>query len=182
MSFQSHGIDRNFAASQGIYFQLKYFYIMLFFCFARNMGCQLNILIRSLSLNKEEDDSCSNSSIPSPPPPHNLKGLNDRKLNDVHRRRHKNVCVPPMPMKKSDGRRRVETKEERKLRKKTTLLKKTQKQGKGYGSVLGSRMGERGVSPLLNAGRTQNRVEKPTTFSLEPQVSIVFDLVIVIIA
>ncbi|OIV89932.1 hypothetical protein TanjilG_00448 [Lupinus angustifolius] len=96
------------------------------------------------------------------------------------------AAVPPMPMKKVNGppSGRVETDEERRLRKKrefekqrqeekhrqklkesqNTVLHKTQMLGKGHGSVIGSRMGERKATPLLSGDRIENRLKKPTTF------------------
>lgn len=96
--------------------------------------------------------------------------------------------VPPVPVKKSNGPPgRVETEEERRLRKKrefekqrqeekhrqqlkesqNTVLQKTQmlSSGKGHGSVVGgSRMGERKTTPFLSGDRIENRLRKPTTF------------------
>ncbi|KAK7261770.1 hypothetical protein RIF29_28089 [Crotalaria pallida] len=95
--------------------------------------------------------------------------------------------VPPMPMKKSNGPPgRAETEEERRLRKKrefekqrqeekhrhqlkesqNSVLQKTQmlSSGKGHGSVVGSRMGEKRTTPLLSGERIENRLKKPTTF------------------
>lgn len=96
--------------------------------------------------------------------------------------------VPPAPVKKSNGPPgRVETEEERRLRKKrefekqrqeekqkhqlkesqNTVLQKTQmlSSGKGHGSVVGgSRMGERRTTPFLSGDRIENRLRKPTTF------------------
>ncbi|CAL0308741.1 unnamed protein product [Lupinus luteus] len=96
------------------------------------------------------------------------------------------AAVPPMPMKKANGPPpgRVETEEERRLRKKrefekqrqeekhrqklkesqNTVLQKTHMLGKGNGSVIGSRMGERKATPLLSGDRIENRLKKPTTF------------------
>ncbi|XP_015932670.1 protein PAF1 homolog [Arachis duranensis] len=85
----------------------------------------------------------------------------------------------PMPMKKSNGPPgRAETEEERRLRKKrefekhrqqlkdsqNSVLPKTQVSGKGHGSVIGSRMGEKRTTPLLSGERIENRLKKPTTF------------------
>ncbi|KAJ9692252.1 hypothetical protein PVL29_011360 [Vitis rotundifolia] len=96
--------------------------------------------------------------------------------------------VPSAPVKKSNGPPgRVETEEERRLRKKrefekqrqeekqkhqlkesqNTVLQKTQmlSSGKGHGSVVGgSRMGERRTTPFLSGDRIENRLRKPTTF------------------
>lgn len=83
---------------------------------------------------------------------------------------------------------RVETEEERRLRKKREMEKQRQEEKhrqqlkesqnnvlqktqilssglKGHGSILGSRMGERTTStPLLSGERIENRLKKPTTF------------------
>lgn len=81
---------------------------------------------------------------------------------------------------------RMETEEERRLRKKreyeklrqeekhrqqlkdsqNSILQKTQNMSssKGQGSIMGSRMGEKRVTPLLSSERTDNRLKKPTTF------------------
>jgi RNA polymerase II-associated factor 1 len=90
-------------------------------------------------------------------------------------------------VKKSNGPPgRVETEEERRLRKKrefekqrqeekqrqqlkesqNTVLQKTQmlSSAKGHGSIVGSRMGERRATPLLSGERIENRLKKPTTF------------------
>ncbi|KAA8541741.1 hypothetical protein F0562_022893 [Nyssa sinensis] len=96
--------------------------------------------------------------------------------------------VPPLPTKKSNGPSgRIETEEERRLRKKrelekqrqeekhrqqlkesqNTVLQKTQMLSsgtKGHGSISGSRMGERRTTPLLSGERIENRLKKPTTF------------------
>ncbi|KAA8540353.1 hypothetical protein F0562_024728 [Nyssa sinensis] len=95
--------------------------------------------------------------------------------------------VPPLPPKKSNGPfGRIETDEERRLRKKrelekqrqeekhrqqlkesqNTVLQKTQMLSsgmKGHGSISGSRMGER-TTTLLSGERIENRLKKPTTF------------------
>lgn len=96
-------------------------------------------------------------------------------------------AVPLLPGKKSNGPPgRVETEEERRLRKKRefekqrqeekqrqqlkesqhTVLQKTQmlSAAKGHGSIVGSRMGERKATPLLSGERIENRLKKPTTF------------------
>ncbi|XP_041002052.1 protein PAF1 homolog [Juglans microcarpa x Juglans regia] len=95
--------------------------------------------------------------------------------------------VPPVPVKKSNGPPgRVETDEERRLRKKrefekqkqeekqrqqlkesqNTVLQKTQmlSSAKVHGSIVGSRMGDRRATPLLSGERVENRLKKPTTF------------------
>lgn len=96
-------------------------------------------------------------------------------------------AVHPMSLKKSNGPPgRAETEEEKRLRKKrefekqrqeekhrqhlkesqNSVLQKTQmlSSGKGHGSVIGSRMGERRTTPLLSGERIENRLKKPTTF------------------
>lgn len=98
------------------------------------------------------------------------------------------ASVPPVPVKKPNlplG--RVETEEERRLRKKreyekqkqdekhrqhikesqSRVLQKTQilSSGvKGHGSITGSHMGDRRTAPLLSGERIENRLKKPTTF------------------
>lgn len=103
-------------------------------------------------------------------------------------KQHNRPPVPPMAVKKSNGG-RIETEEERRLRKKRELekqkheekqrqsqqlkesqnavLQKTQmlsSGAKGHGSIIGSRMGERRTTPLLSGERAENRLKKPTTF------------------
>lgn len=96
-------------------------------------------------------------------------------------------AVPAIPPKKSNGPPgRIETEEERRLRKKrefekqrqeekhrqqlkesqNSVLQKTQilSSGKGHGSIVGSRMGEKRTAPLLSGERVENRLKKPTTF------------------
>lgn len=95
--------------------------------------------------------------------------------------------VPQVPVKKSNGPPgRVETEEERRLRKKrefekqkqeekhkqqlkesqNSVLQKTQMlpPAKAHGSIAGSRMGERRATPFLSGERIENRLKKPTTF------------------
>lgn len=93
-----------------------------------------------------------------------------------------------MAAKKSNGPSgRIETEEERRLRKKRELEKQKQEEKhrqqlkesqnavlqktqllssgvKGHGSISGSRMGERRSAPLLGGDRVENRLKKPTTF------------------
>lgn len=96
-------------------------------------------------------------------------------------------AVPTIPPKKSNGPPgRIETEEEKRMRKKrefekqrqeekhrqqlkesqNSVLQKTQmlSSGKGHGSIVGSRMGERRTTPLLSGERMENRLKKPTTF------------------
>ncbi|XP_027334843.1 protein PAF1 homolog [Abrus precatorius] len=105
----------------------------------------------------------------------------------VAHKQHKQPAVPPVPGKKMNGPPgRPETEEEKRLRKKreyekqrqeekhrqqlkesqNTVLQKTQmlSSGKGHGSIVGSRMGERRTTPLLSGERVENRLKKPTTF------------------
>ncbi|KAF2301144.1 hypothetical protein GH714_020380 [Hevea brasiliensis] len=94
--------------------------------------------------------------------------------------------VPPGGKKVNGPTGRVETEEERRLRKKkefekqrledknrqqlkesqNTILQKTQmlSSQKGHGSIVGSRMGDRRATPLLGGERIENRLKKPTTF------------------
>lgn len=82
------------------------------------------------------------------------------------------------------GKGRVETEEERRIRKKkefekqkqeekhrqqikesqNAIMQKTQMNKGGHGSILGSRMGDRRSTPLLSGERIENRLKKPTTF------------------
>ncbi|CAL5361305.1 unnamed protein product [Camellia sinensis] len=102
--------------------------------------------------------------------------------------KHLKPPVPPMAAKKSNGPSgRIETEEERRLRKKRELEKQKQEEKhrqqlkesqnavlqktqllssgvKGHGSISGSRMGERRSAPLLGGDRVENRLKKPTTF------------------
>ncbi|XP_052182429.1 protein PAF1 homolog [Diospyros lotus] len=104
----------------------------------------------------------------------------------AHLKQHKLPAL--MPPKKSNGPSgRIETEEERRLRKKRELEKQRQEEKhrqqlkesqnavlqktqmlssgvKGHGSISGSRMGERRATPLLSGERTENRLKKPTTF------------------
>lgn len=100
----------------------------------------------------------------------------------------KSSALPPVPARKSNGPSgRVETDEERRLRKKRELEKQRQEEKhrqqlkesqnkvlqktqmlssgiKGHGSISGSHMGERRTTPFLSGERTENRLKKPTTF------------------
>ncbi|KAL1533434.1 Protein PAF1 [Salvia divinorum] len=92
---------------------------------------------------------------------------------------------PPLSNKRPGG--RIETEEERRLRKKrefekhkkeenhkqhlresqNKVLQKTQmlaSGAKGHGSISGSHMGDRRSTPLLGGDRIENRLKKPTTF------------------
>ncbi|XP_034201614.1 protein PAF1 homolog isoform X2 [Prunus dulcis] len=144
---------------------------------------------------------------PPPPPPQSKDGGVDRGSHEkvasrevsvsgrgehghlnhgVPQKQHK-PPVPSMQVKKANGPPgRVETEEERRLRKKrefekqrqeekhrqqlkdsqNSVLQKTQmlSSGKGHGSIAGSRMGERRATPFLSGERTENRLKKPTTF------------------
>ncbi|KAF7843399.1 protein PAF1-like protein [Senna tora] len=155
-----------------------------------------------------------NSSIPPPPPPppsspppsappqsqikdeRRLHERNKGSLTSGRREhdsnhgiphKHQKPAVPAIPPKKSNGPPgRIETEEEKRMRKKrefekqrqeekhrqqlkesqNTVLQKTQilSSGKGHGSIVGSRMGERRTTPLLSGERMENRLKKPTTF------------------
>ncbi|KAL3735912.1 hypothetical protein ACJRO7_024954 [Eucalyptus globulus] len=92
----------------------------------------------------------------------------------------------PMVKKPNGNSGRVETEEERRLRKKKEYEKQKQEEkhrhqmkesqnlisqkthmmssGKGHGSIVGSRMGDRKATPFLTGERTENRLKKPTTF------------------
>ncbi|EXB74581.1 hypothetical protein L484_026278 [Morus notabilis] len=104
----------------------------------------------------------------------------------THHKQHK-YPVPSVPVKKSNGPMgRVETEEERRLRKKREFEKQKQEEkhrqhlkesqhsalqktqilsaAKGHGSIAGSRMGERRATSFLSGERIENRLKKPTTF------------------
>ena len=93
----------------------------------------------------------------------------------------------PLVVKKANGHPgRVETEEERRLRKKREFEKQRQEENrrqqlkesqnpallknnvissqKGHGSIVGSRLGDRVATPLLGGERAENRLKKPTTF------------------
>ncbi|KAK7349214.1 hypothetical protein VNO77_06397 [Canavalia gladiata] len=105
----------------------------------------------------------------------------------IAHKQHKQPAGPPVPVKKLNGPPgRPETEEEKRLRKKrefekqrqeekhrqqlkesqNTVLQKTHmlSSGKGPGSIVGSRIGERRTAPLLSGERIENRLKKPTTF------------------
>ncbi|KAJ8756004.1 hypothetical protein K2173_024549 [Erythroxylum novogranatense] len=145
------------------------------------------------------------SSIPPPPPPTSPpppppkeSGVDRDKGFSRERRDHGNFNhgvgskrkpPPPQPVvqvaKKMNVPGRMETEEERRLRKKrefekqrnedkhrqqlkesqNSILQKTRMLSaqKGHGSIVGPRTGDRGVNPLLTAD-TENRLKKPTTF------------------
>ncbi|XVE88816.1 hypothetical protein DITRI_Ditri19aG0098800 [Diplodiscus trichospermus] len=151
--------------------------------------------------------SSPGSSIPPPPPPSSPpppppkesigdKGLNERSkggnrdFSGSGRREHGHFShgvggreVKPMvpPLKKPNGTAgRVETDEERRLRKKREFEKQRQEEkhrlqmesqktqmmssGKGHSSIVGSRVGDRRATPFLSPERIENRLKKPTTF------------------
>ncbi|KAM3245993.1 Protein PAF1 -like protein [Capsicum baccatum] len=105
-----------------------------------------------------------------------------------HRSKQPGHSVPPLPVKKANAPSgRVETEEERRLRKKrefekqrheekhrqqlkesqNRVLQKTQMLAsgmKGHGSISASHMADRRTAPLLSGERTENRLKKPTTF------------------
>ncbi|KAJ1390927.1 RNA polymerase II associated factor Paf1 [Sesbania bispinosa] len=100
--------------------------------------------------------------------------------HNIAHKQHKHAPAPA-PVQKSNGPppRRVETEEEKRLRKKRELEKQRQEEkhrqqlkesqnnvlqktqmlssGKGHGSIAGSRMGERRATPLLSGERVENR-------------------------
>ncbi|XP_044487061.1 protein PAF1 homolog [Mangifera indica] len=143
------------------------------------------------------------SSPPPPPPPKEIDSggsrFNDhdrRMSKDVsrldsrdhgHPRQHKPPVPPQMVKKVSGGTGRVETEEERRLRKKKEFEKQRQEEKQrqqmkesqnaamqkthmmasakgGHGSIVGSRMGDRRATPFLSGERIENRLKKPTTF------------------
>ncbi|KAF5726857.1 hypothetical protein HS088_TW22G00541 [Tripterygium wilfordii] len=142
------------------------------------------------------------SSIPPPPPPSSPpppppkesvldRGSNFRDKGREHgmgskQQQKPGVPVPPTAKKSNGLAGRMETEEERRLRKKreyekqrqeersrqqfkesqNTILQKTQTMslGKGPGSAVGSRMGDRRVTSFLSGERIENRLKKPTTF------------------
>nr|DAD26472.1 TPA_asm: hypothetical protein HUJ06_027940 [Nelumbo nucifera] len=102
-------------------------------------------------------------------------------------KQQKASAAPVPPGKPNGPAGRVETEEERRLRKKreyekqrqeekhrqqlkesqNTVLHKTQMLSsgmKGHGSIVGSRMGERRTTTFLSGDRIENRLKKPTTF------------------
>ncbi|KAB5574282.1 hypothetical protein DKX38_001476 [Salix brachista] len=102
-----------------------------------------------------------------------------------HHQQHK-PQLPPVAKKANGHSGRAETEEERRLRKKREFEKQRQEEKhkqqlkesqnpalqknqmmppqKGHGSIVGSRLGDRRVTPLLGAERAENRLKKPTTF------------------
>ncbi|MBA0829829.1 hypothetical protein Goarm_014407 [Gossypium armourianum] len=140
------------------------------------------------------------SSPPPPPPPKEnvgKTGLNERNkggnrdYSGSGRREHghsnhggggreQKPMVPPV--KKPNGPPgRVETEEERRLRKKREFEKQRQEEkqrqqmkesqktqmmtsGKAHGSIVGSRMGDKRATLFLSGERIENRLKKPTTF------------------
>ncbi|XP_022721469.1 protein PAF1 homolog isoform X2 [Durio zibethinus] len=127
------------------------------------------------------------SSPPPPPPPKESvedKGLSERSKGGNRdysgsgrlEHGHSNHGVGGRELKVG----RVETEEERRLRKKgksekqrqenhRQQMKESQKtqmmsSGKGHGSMVGSRMGDRRATPFLSCERIDNRLKKPTTF------------------
>ncbi|KAJ4831087.1 Protein PAF1 [Turnera subulata] len=139
-------------------------------------------------------------SSPPPPPPkegglERDKGMHKERREHGHshhgaagkqHHQHKAPYPPHMAKKGNGPPGRVETEEERRLRKKreyekqrqeekhkqhmkesqNSVLQKTQMMSaqKGHGSIVGSRMGERRTAPLLGGERIENRLKKPTTF------------------
>ncbi|CAL1378278.1 unnamed protein product [Linum trigynum] len=135
-------------------------------------------------------------SSPPPPPPPKESGVERERGGSRDKREHRNLehgksnqqklPIPP-PSKKANGAvGRVETEEERRLRKKREFekqrhedkhrqqMKESQNSNlhksqiasshKGHGSIIGQRVGDRRATPLLTAERNENRLKKPTTF------------------
>ncbi|XP_058743616.1 protein PAF1 homolog [Vicia villosa] len=121
-----------------------------------------------------------------PPPPHNKdeRGINKGRRDGVSHRQQQKPSHPHPP-------RKVETDEEKRMRKKREFEKQRQEEkhrqqkklkesqnsvlqktqiassggtGKVHGSIAGSRMGERRNTALLSSERVENRLKKPTTF------------------
>ncbi|XP_050235076.1 protein PAF1 homolog [Mercurialis annua] len=138
-------------------------------------------------------------SSPPPPPPKESerdrgmsRGRRDPGGGDAKYKQHQQQHIRPPPVPSHGGKKvngppgRVETEEERRLRKKrefekqrqeekhkqqlkesqNSILQKTQNLSaqKGHGSIVGSRMGDRRATPLLGGERIENRLKKPTTF------------------
>ncbi|KAK1360208.1 RNA polymerase II associated factor Paf1 [Heracleum sosnowskyi] len=135
-------------------------------------------------------------SSPPPPPSQSMErkvdsdreGKKDGYLNQGSTSKQQKPSIPVVPGRRLNGPSgRVETEEERRLRKKKEFekqrqedkqklqLKDSQKKvlrkaqmipsgAKVPGSVTGSRMGDRRVTPFLSAEQTENRLKKPTTF------------------
>ncbi|KAI3806849.1 hypothetical protein L1987_22764 [Smallanthus sonchifolius] len=148
------------------------------------------------------------SSPPPPPPPSSVPISNQaresrqdrykRPSNDLEsskwhhagpsRQHSKPSNLPPVPVRKSNGPPgRVETEEERRMRKKkemekqkqeekhrqqlkesqSKVLQKTQILSSGikqHGSITGSHIGDRRATSFLSGERIENRLKKPTTF------------------
>ncbi|CAN1168347.1 Protein PAF1 homolog [Linum perenne] len=137
-------------------------------------------------------------SSPPPPPPAKESGKERDKGVSRDRREHRSSGhgstgksnqhkLPIPPTKKVNGPGgRVETEDERRLRKKREFEKQRQEEKqrqqmkeshssilhknqvsssqKGHGSIAGQRVGDRRATPLLAAERNENRLKKPTTF------------------
>ncbi|CDO97975.1 unnamed protein product [Coffea canephora] len=112
----------------------------------------------------------------------------DSGWRDLGNAKQQKVPVPQVPARKPSGPPgRVETEEERRLRKKreyekqrqeekhrqhikesqSRVLQKTQMISSGtkaHGSITGSHIGDRRTAPLLSGERIENRLKKPTTF------------------
>ncbi|KAL2940238.1 Protein PAF1-like protein [Bienertia sinuspersici] len=137
-------------------------------------------------------------SSPPPPPAQNKVSGGERSRHERDRRgskegnrhvssRQQKPPVPPVPVKKANGASgRVETEEERRLRKKREMekqkqeerhkqqLKETQNQQKqpqvlpsgvkGNMSISGSRIGEKRAAPVLGGDRDENPMKRQTAF------------------
>lgn len=88
------------------------------------------------------------------------------------------ILFLPLPVKKSNASSgRVETQEERRLRKKremkhrqqlresqNRILQKTKKLASVHGSISASHMSDGRIPPLLSGDMTENRLKKPSSF------------------
>ncbi|XP_065866653.1 protein PAF1 homolog [Euphorbia lathyris] len=137
-------------------------------------------------------------SSPPPPPPKESGGEREHGMSrerrehghsqhrDARQKQQHKPPVAPAGKKVNGPSGRVETEEERRLRKKrefekqrqeekhrqhvresqNTILQKAQmlSSQKGHGSIVGSRMGDRRATQILGGERIENRLKKPTTF------------------
>ncbi|XP_071733494.1 protein PAF1 homolog [Rutidosis leptorrhynchoides] len=144
----------------------------------------------SVSVNNQSKESRHDSYKRSSKDTESSKWRNPSLSHHVGPSKHhsKPSNLPPMPARKSNGPPgRVETEEERRLRKKremekqrqdeknrqqlkesqNRILQKTQVISSGikpHGSISGSHMGDRRATPFLTGERIENRLKKPTTF------------------
>ncbi|KAL9247366.1 hypothetical protein vseg_020807 [Gypsophila vaccaria] len=136
---------------------------------------------------------------PPPPPPQSKESVQDRGRQERDRRAHKErnqphvssrqqkPPVPPSNAKKTNGHNgRVETEEERRLRKKKEMEKARQEEKrkqqlkevhqnrqkpqapasgvKGHGSISGLKVGEKRAAPVLAGDRDENPMKRQTAF------------------